>query len=148
MMMRVAAMAMLISAIDPTAAAVQPKFRAGVDLVTFGVTAVDRKGNLVTDLTQDDFQILEDGKPQTLRYFTRGLGEGEGPAAHLGLMLDTSGSMENELKLARSAAIKFLNMCPEARGHHAGRLRYRSTRHPLPAARFRTVRRTHPHAQT
>ena len=56
----------------------QPTFRAGVDLVTFGVTAVDRKGNLVTDLTQDDFQILEDGKPQALKYFTRGLGEGEG----------------------------------------------------------------------
>ena len=92
----------------------QPTFRAGIDLVTFGVTAVDRKGNLVTDLTQDDFQILEDGKPQTLRYFTRGLGEGEGPAAHLGLMLDTSGSMEKDLKLARSAAIKFLNLLPEA----------------------------------
>ncbi len=92
----------------------QPTFRTGIDLVTFGVTAVDRKGNLVTDLTQDDFEILEDGKPQTLRYFTRGLGEGEGPAAHLGLMLDTSGSMEKDLKLARSAAIKFLNMLPEA----------------------------------
>jgi VWFA-related protein len=92
----------------------QPIFRAGIDLATFGVTAVDRRGNLVTDLTQEDFEILEDGKPQTLRYFTRGLGEGEGPAAHLGLMLDTSGSMEKDLNLARSAAIKFLNMLPEA----------------------------------
>ena len=33
---------------------------------------------------------------------------------HLGLMLDTSGSMERDIKLARSAAIKFLNMLPEA----------------------------------
>ena len=33
---------------------------------------------------------------------------------HLGLMLDTSGSMEADLKLARSAAIKFLNLLPEA----------------------------------
>jgi Ca-activated chloride channel family protein len=92
----------------------QPTFRAGVDLVTFGVTAVDKKGNLVTDLAQDDFEIFEDGKPQAIKLFTRGLGEGEGLATHLGLMLDTSASMENDLKLARSAAIKFLNLLDEA----------------------------------
>jgi Ca-activated chloride channel family protein len=82
--------------------------------VSFGVTAVDRRGNLITDLTQDDFAVFEDGKPQRITHFTRGLGAGEGPAAHLGLMLDTSGSMETDLKLARSAAIKFLNLLPEA----------------------------------
>ena len=92
----------------------QAVFRGGVDLVNFGVTAVDRKGNLVTDLTRDDFDIVEDGRQQQLQHFTRGLGDGEETAAHLGLMLDTSGSMELELKLARSAAIKFLNMLPEA----------------------------------
>jgi Ca-activated chloride channel family protein len=96
-------------------ATAQPTFRAAVDLVTFGVTAVDRRGNLITDLTQEDFQILEDGRPQTVKFFTRGLGEGEGPAMHLGLMLDTSASMVSDLKLARSAAIKFLNMLPEAK---------------------------------
>ena len=95
------------------AAAPQPTFRAGVDLVTFGVTVVDRKGNLVTDLTADDFAIIEAGQPQTLRFFTRGA-EGDAPPLHLGLMLDTSASMENDLKLARSAAIKFLNLLPEA----------------------------------
>lgn len=92
----------------------QPTFRGGVDLVTFGVTVVDRRGELVTDLSRDDFEVLEDGQPQALRLFTRGLGEGEGPATHLGLMLDTSASMESDLKLARSAAIKFLNLVPEA----------------------------------
>lgn len=95
-------------------AVAQPTFRAGVELVTFGVTVVDRKGNLVTGLTRDDFEIVEDGAAQTIKYFTHGLGEGEGPATHLGLMLDTSGSMEGDLKLARSAAIKFLNLLPEA----------------------------------
>jgi Ca-activated chloride channel homolog len=92
----------------------QPVFRTGVDLVTFGVTVVDRRGNLVTDLTRADFEILEDGTPQTITHFTRGLGDGEGPTTHLGLMLDTSASMERDLKLARSAAIRFLNMVPEA----------------------------------
>jgi Ca-activated chloride channel family protein len=95
------------------AAAAQPTFRAAVDLVTFGVTAVDRRGNLITDLTQEDFHILEDGRPQTVKFFTRGLGEGDGPVMHLGVMLDTSASMVSDLKLARSAAIKFLNMLPE-----------------------------------
>jgi Ca-activated chloride channel family protein len=85
-----------------------------VDLVTVGVTVVDRKGSLVTDLTGKDFQVFEDGKAQTVTHFTRGLGDGEGTAAHLGLMLDTSASMERDLKLARSAAIRFLNMVPEA----------------------------------
>ncbi len=90
----------------------QPVFRTGVDLVTFGVTAVDRRGNLITDLSERDVEILEDGRPQRLKYFIRGLAEGT--ATHLGLMLDTSGSMEADLKLARSAAIKFLNLLPEA----------------------------------
>jgi Ca-activated chloride channel family protein len=113
-MIRLALVALLVSAWAPSAEVAQPTFRAAIDLVTFGVTAVDKKGNLVTDLTQDDFQVVEDGKPQAIQYFTRGLGEGEGPATHVGLMLDTSASMENDLKMARSAAIKFLNMLPEA----------------------------------
>jgi Ca-activated chloride channel family protein len=88
-----------------------PTFRAGIDLVTFGVTVLDRKGELVTELSQDDFIVLEDGKPQTVQYFARGEGEGS-PAAHLGLLLDTSGSMDRDIQLARGAAIKFLNLLP------------------------------------
>jgi Ca-activated chloride channel family protein len=110
--MRVAVVVLALGA--TLAAHAQPVFRSGVDLVTFGVTVLDRKGNLVTDLTRDDFVVLEDGRPQTLTYFARGDGEGTAPATHLGLMLDTSGSMEKDLQLARSAAIKFLNLLPEA----------------------------------
>ena len=93
----------------------QQVFRAGVDLVTFGVTAVDKRGNLITDLTLADFEIIEDGRPQAIEYFVRGDADGTAAATHLGLMLDTSGSMEADLKLARSAAIKFLNLLPDAR---------------------------------
>src|SRR5687768_15933824 len=109
-LMRLALLVALASSAVVAAELVQPTFRTGVDLVTLGVTTVDKKGNLITDLTQDDFEVFEDGKPQRLTHFTRGLGAGEGPAAHLGLMLDTSASMESDLKLARSAAIKFLNL--------------------------------------
>ena len=40
----------------------QPQFRSRVDLVNLAVTVTDRKGNLVGDLTADDFEIVEDGK--------------------------------------------------------------------------------------
>lgn len=98
-----------------TAAAGQPTFRTGVDLVTFGVTIVDKKGNLVTDLQPEDFEIVEDGRRQTIKFFARGDEDGDDRVRkHLGLMLDTSGSMQEDLKMARSAAIKFLNLLPEA----------------------------------
>lgn len=94
-------------------AGIQPTFKAGVDVTTFGVTVTDRKGNIVSGLTADDFQIVEDGKEQAIQYFARGEGDNR-PEMHLGLMLDASGSMQGDMKLAQGAAIKFLNMLPEA----------------------------------
>ena len=40
----------------------QATFRTGVDLVNLGVTVTDSKGKLVTDLTLDDLEVIEDGK--------------------------------------------------------------------------------------
>jgi Ca-activated chloride channel homolog len=88
-------------------------FRGGVDLSTFAATVTDRRGNLVTGLTKDDFEVIEDGKPQTIEYFAHGDGDA-GPPMHLGLMVDASGSMQADMKLAQGAAIKFLNMLPAA----------------------------------
>jgi VWFA-related protein len=103
----------------------QPTFRTGVELVNLGVTVTDKKGNFITDLTGDDFDVVEDGKKQTLRLFVRGdntlgrIGSDEPrdetrQELHVGLLFDTSGSMGEDLQLSRSAAIKFLNMLPEA----------------------------------
>ncbi|MGQ0732702.1 MAG: VWA domain-containing protein [Acidobacteriota bacterium] len=110
------AVLLLVSApeVAGQASSAQPTFKTGIDLVTFGVTVTDRRGNLVTDLSREDFEIVEDSRPQPLQFFTKGLGGEDDVAAHLGLMLDTSGSMEADLNLARSAAIKFLNLVPEA----------------------------------
>ena len=91
----------------------QQTFRAGIDLTTFGVTVTDRKGNIVTDLAREDFELLEDGRPQTLQYFAQGAGA-TSPAMHVGLMIDASGSMQSDMKLAQGAAIKFLNLLPAA----------------------------------
>ena len=105
-----AAIALFLVALHVSA---QPRFSAGVDLTTVAATVTDRKGNIVTDLAIEDFEVLEDGKPQVLRYFAHGAGE-TSPAMHLGLMIDASGSMQADMKLAQGAAIKFLNMLPAA----------------------------------
>lgn len=88
-------------------AGAQPVFRTGVDLVHFGVTVVDRKGALVTDLSEADFQVVEEGRPQRLDFFVRG--DATTVPLRLGLLFDTSGSMVEDISLSRSAAIKFLN---------------------------------------
>jgi Ca-activated chloride channel family protein len=88
-------------------------FRGGVDLATFAATVTDRKGNIVADLTKEDFEVIEDGVRQTIGYFAHGDGD-TGPLMHLGLMIDASGSMQADMKLAQGAAIKFLNMVPAA----------------------------------
>ena len=90
-------------------------FRAGIDLVNIGVTVTDNKGNLVTGLTAEDFLVIEDGRPQTVRYFAGGDGSGSpAPEMHLGLLLDVSESMGDDLGFTKTAAIRFLNTLTDA----------------------------------
>jgi Ca-activated chloride channel family protein len=115
-MPRAAFTALFILATGFTIRAQQPQlptFRATVDLVHFGVTVVDKKGQPITGLKAEDFQILENGKPQALKYFTAGE-PAEAPPLHLGLLLDTSGSMADDIKDARAAAVKFVNALDRA----------------------------------
>jgi VWFA-related protein len=44
-------------------------FRSGIDSISVDVNVTDRQGRPVTDLTQDDFEIREEGKPQTIEAF-------------------------------------------------------------------------------
>ena len=107
--------AVLVLLLAPALADAQVVFRTGVDLVNFGVTVVDKRGELVTNLTAEDFALVEEGKPQRIQYFAQGLETGEeAPPIHLGLLFDTSGSMLEDLSFSRSAAIKFLNALPQA----------------------------------
>lgn len=53
----------------PAAPADQPVFRAGVNFVRVDAIVTDRQGNPVTDLTQDDFEVIEDDKRQTIDTF-------------------------------------------------------------------------------
>jgi len=89
-----------------------PIYRGGVELVHAGVVVTDRQGRLVSDLTAEDFIILEDGVEQQVQYFAAGAGPG--PELHLGLLLDVSESMIKDIEFTRAAAIKFLNGLREA----------------------------------
>jgi Ca-activated chloride channel family protein len=114
-MLRVVIVATVVLVAVARTFAQQTVFRAETDLVSFGVTVVDRRGSFLTDLIGEHFEILEDGKPQTLKYFIRGDQADEAPELHLGLLFDTSGSMSADIATARTAAIKFLNALPEAK---------------------------------
>lgn len=89
-------------------AGAQQVFRGGVDLVHVGVVVTDKAGTPVLGLKAEDFEVLEDGKPQSVKYFAGGE-PASAPPLHLGFMLDNSGSMINDIKDAQAAAIKFLN---------------------------------------
>jgi Ca-activated chloride channel family protein len=108
----------VVSAVTLMLAAVRAQeprsvFRTESDLVHFGVTVTDKRGTVIPGLTAADFEVMEDGKKQEVTYFAQG-SEESAPELHAGLLFDTSGSMIEDLDLARSAAIKFLNRLPEA----------------------------------
>ena len=96
-------------------------FRTRLDLVHLGVTVLDRRNTLIPDLQATDFEIWEDGKKQEIAYFAAGDSQGGDAAAaadlHLGIMLDVSGSMDEDLRTARTAAIKFLNTLGHAKDY-------------------------------
>jgi Ca-activated chloride channel family protein len=103
--------AAIVAAATPLLA--QKTFRAGVDLVHFAVVVTDKSGVPIEGLSRDDFEVLEEGKAQTISYFAAGDRSGEEIGdtlpLHLGLALDTSGSMERDIHTVRTAMIKFLN---------------------------------------
>src|SRR5262245_61340519 len=51
----------LVTSLALASAQQQPTFRTGTELVTVGATVTDRRGNFITDLDLDDFEVVEDG---------------------------------------------------------------------------------------
>jgi Ca-activated chloride channel family protein len=92
----------------------QARFRAGVELVNVGVMALDKDGNFVTNLSAHDFELFEEGQRQTVKFFSRGDTTTDAQNLRLGLLFDTSGSMSDDIELARRAAITFLKGLSEA----------------------------------
>ena len=80
-------------------------FSTDVEVVQVFATVRTGKGALVRDLTKDDFKLEEDGRAQTIRYFSR---ESDLPLT-LGVVLDTSESMRPVLDEERSASSTFFD---------------------------------------
>jgi Ca-activated chloride channel family protein len=72
----------------------QTSIRVDVSLVNVGFSVRDDRGNLVTNLTQDDLELTEDGVPQKIAYF----GRSADVALNLGLIMDVSGSQQSFIK--------------------------------------------------
>jgi Ca-activated chloride channel family protein len=81
--------------------------RVSTELVVLNITVTDKAGQYVPGLTLSDFTIYEDGK-QIPAELIASFSLHESPFASV-VLLDTSGSMESRLSLARSAAIRFLD---------------------------------------
>ena len=95
--------------ISSMTSALQPTFTSRIDLVHVSVTVLDRDGAPVMGLNSSDFELLEDGELQQVSYFARGLStDNDVMPVHLGLLLDASGSMAQDDRFQKTAAIKFL----------------------------------------
>lgn len=85
------------------AAVARAQIRVDVKVVNVLCTVRDGRGALVKDLTRDDFEIRENGKPRSIRYFAR---ETDLPLT-IALLVDVSGSVRNFLKSEKETAIDF-----------------------------------------
>ena len=72
----------------------QQTIHVDVHLVNVGFSVRDAEGKLVTNLTQDDFEVFEDGAPQKISFFARSLDV----PLKLGLLMDVSGSQDSFVK--------------------------------------------------
>ncbi|MDR3746726.1 MAG: VWA domain-containing protein [Acidobacteriota bacterium] len=79
-------------------------FKAQVNVVNLFFNVKDKHGMLIPNLTRTDFEVLEDGKPQTIKYFSA---ESNQPLT-LGIMIDTSASQTRVLTIEQEACAEFL----------------------------------------
>jgi VWFA-related protein len=78
--------------------------KVNVNVVQLFFNVKDKHGTLIPNLTKDDFEIAEDGKPQTVKYFAA---ESNLPLT-LGIMIDASGSQRNVIDMEKEVGGAFL----------------------------------------
>jgi VWFA-related protein len=79
--------------------------KVNVNVVQLFYNVKDKRGALIPNLTKNDFQILEDGKPQTIKYFAA---ESNLPLT-LGILIDSSGSQARVLDMEKQVGGEFLS---------------------------------------
>jgi VWFA-related protein len=99
----VPALLLLVSARTPGQD--DPTFSTDVKVVNILATVRTKAGQIVNDLTKDDFSLSENGRPEAIKYFSR---ESDLPLT-IGLMVDTSMSQARVLESERSASFQFVD---------------------------------------
>jgi hypothetical protein len=89
----------------PTQPGISSTIRVPVNLVNILFTVTDKKNRMVNDLSQRDFRVLENSKPQNISFFSR---EANLPL-RIGILIDTSNSIRERLHFEQEAAIDFLS---------------------------------------
>lgn len=80
-----------------------PTFKAEASLVSLTATVTDRSGKAIAGLSKDDFEIFEDAAPQQVKVFHND----EKVPVSIGIVFDTSGSMEDKIDDVQDAIIHF-----------------------------------------
>jgi VWFA-related protein len=78
--------------------------KVNVEVVQLFFNVKDKHGALIPSLTKTDFDVLEDGKPQTIKYFKA---ESDLPLT-LGILIDSSGSQQRVLEMEKEVGASFL----------------------------------------
>jgi len=87
----------------------QQRLRVDVRLVNVSATLTDSNGRYIGNLTKDDFILEEDGVPQEITHFS----QDQNIPVSVGIVFDTSGSMENKMRTATSALDRFVRTIHE-----------------------------------
>jgi len=109
-------------------------FSSDVQVVNLLATVRNKNHEILRDLTKDDFQILENGRLQIIKYFTR---ESDLPLT-IGLMVDTSMSQVHVLDAERGASLRFLDEVLRENKDHVFIMQFDltvQTRQPLTGSR-------------
>jgi Ca-activated chloride channel family protein len=98
----------------------EPVFRAATRTVPVYATVTDAEGRLVPDLGRDDFEILDNGKPQAISIFANDI-----QPIMVVMMLDRSGSMVDNFRRVQEAAEQFVTRLLPADRARIGSFSYR-----------------------
>jgi VWFA-related protein len=91
----------------PAAQVGEPQTRIILDVTRVNMlfTVTDKKGRFITNLTREDFEVVEGKKPQTIQEFTA---ETDLPL-RLAILIDTSNSIRDRFRFEQEAAVQFIN---------------------------------------
>lgn len=93
----------ILAALSAISASQQPSFRSGVQTVVIHSTVKDENGRLVPGLTQDQFEVFDNGQPAQITAFSN-----EAQPITVALMLDMSGSMMTQVFRVRDSTLHFI----------------------------------------